>query len=155
MQVILLSQPYTHKVSHYRFKPILNDITGKPSSFTPSSHTHDDRYYTESEVNSKLAGKADSSHSHSWSSITSKPTSFTPSSHSHDDRYYTETEIDDKLAGKANSSHAHSWGEITGKPSTFAPSSHGHAWGDISGKPAQATRWPSWSEVQASLARYA
>lgn len=29
-------------------------ITGKPSSFTPSSHTHDDRYFTESEVNNKL-----------------------------------------------------------------------------------------------------
>jgi hypothetical protein len=25
------------------------DITGKPASFTPSAHTHDDRYYTETE----------------------------------------------------------------------------------------------------------
>ena len=32
------------------------EITGKPSTFTPSSHIHDDRYYTESEINSKLAG---------------------------------------------------------------------------------------------------
>lgn len=32
------------------------EITGKPTTFTPSSHTHDDRYYTESEINSKLAG---------------------------------------------------------------------------------------------------
>ncbi len=29
-------------------------ITGKPSTFTPSSHTHDDRYYTESEVNTRI-----------------------------------------------------------------------------------------------------
>lgn len=29
-------------------------ITGKPTSFTPSSHTHDDRYYTETEINSKI-----------------------------------------------------------------------------------------------------
>ena len=29
-------------------------ITSKPSTFTPSSHTHDDRYYTESEINNKL-----------------------------------------------------------------------------------------------------
>lgn len=34
-------------------------VTGKPSTFTPSSHTHDDRYYTESEMNAKLAAKAD------------------------------------------------------------------------------------------------
>lgn len=39
-------------------------VTGKPSTFTPSSHTHDDRYYTETEVNSKLGGKANSSHNH-------------------------------------------------------------------------------------------
>lgn len=41
------------------------EITSKPSSFTPSSHTHDDRYYTESEMNTKLAGKSDTSHTHS------------------------------------------------------------------------------------------
>lgn len=34
-------------------------ITGKPSTYTPSSHTHDDRYYTESEMNAKLDGKVD------------------------------------------------------------------------------------------------
>lgn len=33
-----------------------SDIINKPTTFTPSSHTHDDRYYTESEINSKLAG---------------------------------------------------------------------------------------------------
>lgn len=38
--------------------PSWGEVTGKPSSFTPSSHTHDDRYYTESEINSKLAAKA-------------------------------------------------------------------------------------------------
>lgn len=36
------------------------DITGKPSTFTPSSHTHDDRYYTETEINAwfELTGTA-------------------------------------------------------------------------------------------------
>ena len=58
--------------------------------FAPKSHTHDDRYYTESEVNTKLNGKSNTGHTH-------------------DDRYYTESEIDGKLAGKANSSHAHSY----------------------------------------------
>lgn len=32
-------------------------ISGKPSTYTPSSHTHDDRYYTETEINTKLAEK--------------------------------------------------------------------------------------------------
>ena len=35
-----------------------NSVSGKPSTFTPSSHTHDDRYYTEAEVNNRLKGKA-------------------------------------------------------------------------------------------------
>ena len=39
-------------------------VTGKPGTFTPSTHTHDDRYYTETEMNTKLAGKANSSHTH-------------------------------------------------------------------------------------------
>jgi hypothetical protein len=55
-----------------------------------SSHTHDDRYYTESEMNTKLNGKANASHTH-------------------DDRYYTESEMNTKLNGKANSSHTHNY----------------------------------------------
>lgn len=41
------------------------NVSGKPSTYTPSSHTHDDRYYTESEVNNLLGGKSDTSHTHS------------------------------------------------------------------------------------------
>lgn len=63
-------------------------VTGKPSTFAPSAHTHDDRYYTESEINSKLAGKSDTGHTH-------------------DDRYYTESEMNAKLAGKSDASHSH------------------------------------------------
>lgn len=32
--------------------------------FAPKSHTHDDRYYTESEIDGKLSSKANSSHTH-------------------------------------------------------------------------------------------
>ena len=39
-------------------------ITGRPDTFAPSTHNHDDRYYTESEMNTKLNGKANSSHTH-------------------------------------------------------------------------------------------
>ena len=47
------------------------NVSGKPTTYAPSAHTHDDRYYTESEVNSKLAGKAASSHKHTAADITS------------------------------------------------------------------------------------
>ena len=90
-------------------------VTGKPSSYTPSAHTHDDRYYTESEINTKLSGKSDTSHTHddryyTESEIDSKVNTINSSigtkadkTHTHDDRYYTESEIDSKLAGKQDS----------------------------------------------------
>lgn len=34
-----------------------NDISGKPSSMPPSAHNHDDRYYTETEIDQKLNEK--------------------------------------------------------------------------------------------------
>lgn len=45
------------------------------SQITDFDHNHDDRYYTESEVDAKLSGKADKSHTHTKSEITDFPTS--------------------------------------------------------------------------------
>jgi hypothetical protein len=59
-------------------------VLNKPATFTPSSHDHDDRYYTETEMDSFLQSKADSNHDH-------------------DDRYYTETEMDALLLDKEDS----------------------------------------------------
>lgn len=53
--------------------------------YSPTSHNHDSRYYTETEVDTLLAGKASSSHNH-------------------DDRYYTESEVDTLLNAKVNTS---------------------------------------------------
>ena len=47
-----------------------NNIADVPSTFAPSSHNHDDRYYTETETDSLLAAKAASSHNHAASEIT-------------------------------------------------------------------------------------
>jgi hypothetical protein len=44
-----------------------------------SNHTHDDRYYTESEVDTKLNGKADSTHNHN--------SAYAAASHNHDSVY--------------------------------------------------------------------
>ena len=82
-------------------------ITGKPNTFSPSTHSHDDRYFTESEMNNKLAGKSDTSHNHN-------------------NQYYVKSEVDTKLNGKSNTNHNHAWSGITGKPTTFIPSSHNH-----------------------------
>ena len=59
-----------------KFSTIWNYIKGKTDgiyqpkgSYAASGHTHDDRYYTESEMNTKLAGKSNTDHTHNTSSI--------------------------------------------------------------------------------------
>ena len=63
-----LSSTSTNPVQN---KIIKSALDGKSNS----SHTHDDRYYTESEINTKLAAKANSSHTHTKAQITDFPTS--------------------------------------------------------------------------------
>ena len=46
-----------------------SDLENVPSAFPAASHTHDDRYFTESEVTTKLAGKSDTSHTHTASQV--------------------------------------------------------------------------------------
>lgn len=64
-------------------------------TYADATHNHDDRYYTETEVDSKFETKADLSHTH-------------------DDRYYTEDEINNLLNAKANTLHTHEASDITG-----------------------------------------
>lgn len=52
----------------------ISGITGLQTALdgkAAAGHTHDDRYYTETEMNTKLAGKANSSHSHGAGDISS------------------------------------------------------------------------------------
>lgn len=56
-------------------------VQNKPATYTPSTHTHDDRYFTESEINTKLANYqpkgnyAASVHTHTKAQITDFPAS--------------------------------------------------------------------------------
>jgi len=134
------------------------------SYFATASHNHDDRYYTETELNTSGGGGAVH-----WDNITNKPSTYTPSSHNHvkaditdfahthpgsditsqvsdsdkldgyhasefalvshnhDDRYYTESELN--TSGGGGQVH---WNNVTNKPSTYTPSSHSHPRSEIS-----------------------
>jgi hypothetical protein len=115
----------------------------------PLSHTHDDRYYTETEMNTLLAGKqASGSYAPATGIAATAITGTavittdsrlsdarTPTSHTHDDRYYTETEIDTKLSGLPVSGHTHTIANVTGLQTaldgkqasgSYAAASHTH-----------------------------
>jgi hypothetical protein len=96
-------------------KPISTATQTALDGKAASSHTHDDRYYTETEMNTLLAGKqasgsyAPATHQHAISDTTGLQTaldgkqasgSYAAATHTHDDRYYTETEMNTLLAGK-------------------------------------------------------
>ena len=56
----------------------ISNITNLQSTLNSKSdtgHTHDDRYYTETEMDSKLDGKANSTHTHNISDVTGLSTS--------------------------------------------------------------------------------
>jgi hypothetical protein len=65
------------------------------TEYSLTGHTHDDRYYTETETNNLLATKSDTGHTH-------------------DDRYFTETEINNLLLGKSDTGHTHNQYSLTG-----------------------------------------
>jgi hypothetical protein len=97
------------------------NVTGTASGNAPANHNHDDRYYTETEMNTLLAGKQASGSYAPASGIAPSAITGTavittdsrlsdartPTTHTHDDRYYTETEIDTKLSGLPVSGHTH------------------------------------------------
>lgn len=77
-------------------KVVKSALDGK----SDTGHTHDDRYYTESEINTKLNAKANSSHTHTKSQITDFPTSMPAS--------------DVKAWAKADSKPSYTISEVSG-----------------------------------------
>lgn len=93
-------------------------VTGKPSSYPPASHNHDERYYTETEMNSKLAEKAAKVHTHVKSEVGLGNVDNTADANK-SVKYAAS-------AGTATKANAVPWSGITDKPTTYPPSSHTH-----------------------------
>lgn len=118
-------------------------IGGKPSTFTPSSHTHTKSQITDFPSSMPASdvyawAKAPSKPSYSWSEITSKPSTFTPSSHTHPLSGISDLQASwDALLKAAPSDYVTrwpSWSEVTSKPS-FATVATSGSYNDLSNKP--------------------
>lgn len=104
------------------YVPTWTEITGKPATFPPDAHNHDDLYFTEAEVTSALAtnstndrARANHTGTQAISTVSGLQTALdgkAASVHTHDDRYYTEGETNTLLAGKAASSHTHAIADL-------------------------------------------
>jgi hypothetical protein len=98
---------HTHDGRYYTETEMDTALSGKSNT----GHTHDGRYYTETEVDTLIAGITVSGGDHSTLSnldyASSGHTGFSPSGHTHDGRYYTETEMDTALSGKSDTGHNH------------------------------------------------
>lgn len=120
-----------------------NAIGDKPSTFTPSSHTHTKSQITDFPSSMPASdvyawAKASSKPSYSWSEITSKPSTFTPSSHTHPLSGISDLQASwDALLKAAPSAYVTrwpSWSEVTSKPS-FATVATSGSYNDLSNKP--------------------
>lgn len=111
-----------------------NTLTGKPSTFPPTSHSH-----SWDSVTSKPAdgNSGDLKHVHNmsdingnihWNRVDGKPSTFNPTSHTHH-----WNQITNKPSKFPAEDHTHPWAQITNKPVTFPPSAHSHYVWDISG----------------------
>ena len=63
-----------------------NKPTPEDVGAAPKTHYHDDRYYTQSQIDEKVSGLSNNKHTH-------------------DDRYYTEAEVNSLMEGKASTNH--------------------------------------------------
>ena len=120
-----------------------NAIGDKPSTFTPSSHTHTKSQITDFPSSMPASdvyawAKASSKPSYSWSEITNKPSTFTPSSHTHPLSSISDLHASwDALLKDAPSAYVTrwpSWSEVTSKPS-FATVATSGSYNDLSNKP--------------------
>ena len=87
---------------NYTESEVDTKLAGKASS----SHNHDSRYYTESETDTLLAGKSDTNHNHdaAYAALNhNHDSAYSALNHTHDNRYYTESETDTLLDEKADS----------------------------------------------------
>ena len=122
--------------------PSWSEITSKPSTFTPSSHTHPLSDISDLQASwdalLKAAPSAYVTRWPSWSEVTSKPSTFTPSSHTHPLSDISDLQASwDALLKAAPSAYVTrwpSWSEVTSKPS-FATVATSGSYNDLSNKP--------------------
>lgn len=116
----------------------INNLQAEMANKSDVSHNHDDRYYTETEINSKLSDKANTGHVHSIDDVTNLQETL--------DTYINEIAMNNALAGKALENVASLTKEVQGK----ADISHNHAASDITSGTFSVDRIPTITDAKIS-----
>lgn len=114
------------------------NVSGKPSTFTPASHTHTKSQITDFPSSLKnpnsLTIQTNGTVSATYDGSVAKTVNITKSSiglGSVDNTADSAKSV--KYATTAGSANAVAWGNVSGKPSTFPPSDHSHSYLPLSG----------------------
>jgi len=89
------------------------NIPDKPATYPPSAHTHDDRYYTETELNAFFEGEDAGKKQVHWDRVTSKPETFTPSAHELTGVQHTASGLVAGHVIKATGEASFEWGPLS------------------------------------------
>lgn len=97
-----------HTHSDYATTTALNEVSATVSNKANASHSHDDMYYTETEIDTKLSSKSDTSHTHTgvYDASGSAASALTSAN------AYTDSKID-ALVGEGASTTLDTIGEIS------------------------------------------
>jgi hypothetical protein len=127
-------------------------ITGRPSTFAPSAHTHSPSELTAGALPAGVTvpagqitnGLLSTGVTVSWSSLDGGPATFPPAAHTQAWSTITGTPPTfpsdwnttiNRPATFTPSPHRHGWAELDNIPATFAPSAHTHPWSEVTAKP--------------------
>ena len=124
------------------------EIDGKPATYQPAVHNHDERYATKSGAYPNLRAQATTKADVGLSNVPNYPITNYVTDGS-EEKFATAAAV--KYAYSVAIHHRHDWNEIDGKPQTcpstphnhddrYALKIHRHGWNEIDGKP---TTYPS------------
>ena len=118
-------------------------ITDKPTSFAPESHTHDDRYYTETEMDSKLSGKLGTSGDGKSTTVTFAEAASRAAPASGETQATLWGKVKKLFTDLKAVAFSGSYSDLSNVPGSFPPSVHKHGAGDINSGTLDAARLPT------------
>lgn len=156
--------------------PTWANVTGKPTTFAPSAHTHSLSQITDAGSVASLNTNASTANflrgDGTWVTPPNTNTTYSEITTAEIDagtastsRTITGRRMKYALDKKSDTGHTHTWAQVTGQPATatrwptFAevtgkPTNYATTWNSVAAKPAQATRWPTLAEVTGKPTNY-